>query len=94
MIDKMLSLKNTKPWLFYILLPVLAIFFIFILLSKINVSGAKKDVKKADLKDEKLKEEQDRAEGAANQLTKEIDQIENKIEKIESTDDADWHKKV
>ena len=88
--DKLVELWKTNKWMFFLLVIPLGLASIYNLLIKMNVSGAKKDVKKAEKKDVELKEKQDKANAVADKLKDEANKIENNIENLK--DDEDWNK--
>ena len=91
MYDKLLKLKTSKPWLFWILIIPFILAAGFEFYNRYLINSGKKAVKDAEKKDVKLKEKQDRAEAAADEHKKEADKIEQDIK--DTKVDEDWHKK-
>ena len=103
MIKKLKALKEKNKILYYILVPLLGIGLLVAGIAKVlmdfNVIGAKKDLKKTELKDIDLKAEQDEAERKAQEMQNEANKHKAKAEDYEAkaeenTDiDEDWHLK-
>ena len=91
---KALQLKEKKPWAFWLMiLPILAL-GILALVQKLIVSGAIKDVKKTEKKDQELKEKQKEYETRAKVKEENADKIEKEIKEVrDSNPDLDWHEK-
>lgn len=94
MIDKILNIKNKSKILYYIIFPLVIIAFIAKFLMENNISGAKKDLKKAEEKDAALKAEQDRLEAESEKAKAEADGHKDKAEDLENDKPSvgeDWH---
>ena len=71
--NKLLDLKKKNKILYYVLFPLVIIALIVKFLMDNNVLGAKKSIKKAELKDIDLKAEQEEAQRKAEVMKAEAD---------------------
>lgn len=74
MISKILNLKNTNKLLFYVLLPIVGLAFLVNFLMKLNIIGAKNDLK--NTKEEVLDLEKEKKE-ALDKATKILKEVES-----------------
>jgi hypothetical protein len=91
MYKKILKLKETKKWLFYLLIIPFLLAAIYEFYSKYLVNSGKEFIKDTEKKDKELKKEQTKAEQGAKYHEEEADKIEEKIDNIKV--DEDWHLK-
>jgi len=91
MYEKILKLKETKKWLFYLLIIPFILAAIYEFYNKYLVNSGKEIVKDAEKEDKKLKEKQIKAEKNAKYHEEAADKIEEKIDNIKV--DKDWHLK-
>jgi peptidoglycan hydrolase CwlO-like protein len=87
------NLWNNKRWLFWLLLPVVILWFCKDLVLKFLHFKFDKDLQDAKKEDEKLNKEIRDIEKDASKKEGQIEEIENKVKDRESHDvDLDWHK--
>lgn len=82
--------KNNKI-LFFILIPLVVVWFFKDLILKLIVGVANKELQNAKEKDSSIKQEQDKANDAADAHKANSDKLEQDIGKI--SEDEEWHKK-
>jgi len=87
--QKFLKLKQSKPWVFYLLIIPFAVVFILEMYSKYLVNSGKKIVKDTAIKDEKLKAVQENAEKESKKIEENINKIDKKINETEVKED--WY---
>lgn len=88
-----LKLWNEKRWVFWLLLPVVILYFCKDLIFKAMASGARKDIRESQKKDEKLQEESRKSEIESAKHEATADAIEERIENREENGiSEDWHK--
>lgn len=91
MYEKILKLREKNKLLFYLLLIPLCVIFIYELYNRFIVAGAKKDMKDAEKKDDKLKKKQIEIENKAQEYKNKADEIGKKTQ--QKNTDKDWHLK-
>jgi F0F1-type ATP synthase membrane subunit b/b' len=91
MYEKILKLKEKNKILFYLLCIPLCVIFIYEIYNKLIVAGAKKDIKDAEKKDDKLKKKQEEAKRQAKEHKDKADEIGKKAQ--QKNTDKDWHLK-
>lgn len=87
------DLWTNKRWLFWLLLPLVVLYFLKDIIMQLLAGGAVKDVKEAQKKDEEIQKEivQAKVEGAKEAGKTEV--IEKRIEERKAEDvSEDWHK--
>ena len=78
MISKLLNLKNTNKVLFWVLIPVVALAFIAKFLMEMNIIGAKRDLKDAEIDVADFNKEKEEAERKAKEFLDQAQKHENK----------------
>jgi len=91
MYEKILKLKDKNKLLFYLLFIPFCVIFIYEIYNKFIVAGAKKDIKDAENKDDKLKKKQQDLEKKAQEHKDKADEIGKKAQ--QKNTDKDWHLK-
>jgi septal ring factor EnvC (AmiA/AmiB activator) len=91
--DFFINLWKTKKWLFFLLLPVIILWFFKDLILQFLNYKFDQDLKDAKKKDEKLKDEITQIEKDSSKKEGQIEEIENKIkDREEAGGNLDWHK--
>lgn len=87
------DIYTNKRWLFYILIPVVILYFLRDFLMGATASSASKDLAKAENKDRDLENQAREAQGRAQENVKQADKAAETVKKIAESDvSEDWHK--
>jgi Tfp pilus assembly protein PilO len=89
--DYLLNLWNTKRWLFWVLIPLVIIAFGLKIFMGGQAEKGAEDIKKAEDKDRELAKQQAEANGKADALKAQADQVGNQADKPNT--DVEWYKK-
>lgn len=85
------GLWSNNKILFFLLIPVVALYFARDIIFGLIIGDARKVSEEAKKKDDTLQNQQQAAEQAADQAKKEADEIGNQANNVNA--DEDWHKK-
>lgn len=102
MTEKLIALKESKPWLFNLIMVLLALPILGILIVSVFnpilrswiVLRAKALMDSSKEKDKKLEKDIQDSEKEIAKIDAKIENVNEKLEVIKNENDTDWHKKI
>ena len=97
MMNKILNLKNTNKFLYYVLFPVVIFVFMLKIMLDSNIMKAVKSLQNAQKTEDSLKKEQEKLQKESDKLSVEANEIGKKASVHEENAnslnvDENWHK--